>query len=41
MGIFYSSYAAVLWPCLPIILPKEIIGTGFGLTTSIQNIGNF
>lgn len=41
MGIFYSFYAAVLWPCIPIICIPQIVGTGFGICTAIQNFGTF
>ncbi len=35
LGIFYASYAAVLWPCIPLICDKKILGTGFGICDSI------
>jgi len=35
MGIFYSSYAAVLWPCIPMVLDKKYVGTGFGFAFAI------
>jgi len=38
-GIAYSLYAAVLWPSVPLTVPKEYTGTAFGVITSIQNIG--
>ena len=28
-----------MWPSIPLIVPKEKVGTAFGLTTMIQNIG--
>ena len=39
MGIFYGIYAATLWPCLPLILSKDLLGSGFGIAFSIQNLG--
>mmetsp|Transcript_10852 Transcript_10852/g.23980 ORF Transcript_10852/g.23980 Transcript_10852/m.23980 type:complete len:664 (+) Transcript_10852:70-2061(+) len=38
-GIAYSLYAAVLWPSVPLTVPKQYTGTAFGVITSIQNIG--
>ena len=38
-GIAYSLYAAVLWPSVPLAVPKKYTGTAFGVITSIQNIG--
>jgi len=38
-GIAYSLYAAVLWPSVPLTVPKQFTGTAFGVITSIQNIG--
>jgi hypothetical protein len=35
MGVFYSSYAAVLWPCVPLVLEKKYVGTGFGVAFAI------
>lgn len=35
LGLFYASYAAVLWPCIPLICDKNILGTGFGICDSI------
>jgi hypothetical protein len=39
MGIFYSTYAAVLWPCLPMVLDPKYVGTGIGVAFSIMNLG--
>ncbi|KAL4501214.1 hypothetical protein ABPG73_013952 [Tetrahymena malaccensis] len=38
-GIFYSLYAAVLWPCVPLVCESKIVGTAFGITNCIQNGG--
>ncbi|EAR94487.1 MFS transporter (macronuclear) [Tetrahymena thermophila SB210] len=38
-GIFYSLYAAVLWPCIPLVCEPKIVGTAFGITNCIQNGG--
>jgi hypothetical protein len=39
MGLFYSGYAAVLWPCIPMVVSKKSVGTAFGVTTALQNLG--
>lgn len=39
LGFGYSIYASALWGCIPYTVPPDVIGTAFGLTTSIQNIG--
>jgi len=35
----YSIYASALWGCIPYTVPPKAIGTAYGLTTAIQNIG--
>ena len=39
LGVFYSCYSAVLWPCVALVCDNEILGTAFGLITSVQNGG--
>jgi len=39
VGIGYSIYAAAIWGSVPYVVNPESIGTAFGLTTAIQNIG--
>ena len=39
LGIGYSVYAAALWGCIPYTVPPKLIGSAFGLCTSVQNIG--
>lgn len=39
LGVGYSVYAAALWGCIPYTVPARLIGTAYGLTTAIQNIG--
>lgn len=36
-GIFYASYAAVFWPCVPLVVEPKIVGTGFGIISAFQN----
>ena len=39
LGIGYSIYAAALWGCIPYTVPPRLIGTAYGITTAVQNIG--
>jgi len=39
VGIGYSMYAASIWPTLPFVIKEEMLGTGYGAMTSIQNAG--
>ena len=38
-GLAYASFAAVVWPSIPLIVPRKYIGLGYGIAFSIQNIG--
>ena len=38
-GIGYSIYASAIWGCVPYVVKPNLVGTAFGLATSIQNIG--
>jgi len=38
-GIGYSIYAAAIWGSIPYIVKPNTVGTAFGITTAIQNIG--
>lgn len=39
LGAAFVLVPAAMWPSIPLIVAKEKIGTAFGLTTMIQNIG--
>jgi len=39
MGIALSVYGSVIWPCVPLIVDANVVGTAFGLTTALQNMG--
>lgn len=39
MGISYSTLAASLWPMVALIVPKQQLGTAYGLMQSVQNLG--
>jgi nitrate/nitrite transporter NarK len=38
VGMFYASYAAIFWPCIPIVVPEKVQGTAFGIVFSSQNL---
>jgi len=35
MGIFYATYAAIFWPCIPLIVEKNMIGTAYGVVKKL------
>ena len=37
-GIFYSTYAAIFWPCIALVVEKRTLGTAYGIVTSVQNL---
>lgn len=39
LGAAFVLVPAAMWPSIPLLVPKEKVGTAFGLTTMIQNIG--
>jgi MFS family permease len=39
LGVAFVLVPAAMWPSIPLLVPKEKVGTAFGLTTMIQNIG--
>lgn len=39
MGIGYSVFGAVIWPAIPAIVEKRLLGTAYGMTTVLQNCG--
>lgn len=38
-GFSYCFYSAGLWPSIPYAVDKDLLGSAFGITTSIQNVG--
>jgi MFS family permease len=36
-GVFYATYAAVIWPCYPLVVEERTLGTAFGIVTAFQN----
>ncbi len=39
LGAAFVLVPAAMWPSVPLIVKKELVGTAFGLITFIQNIG--
>jgi len=39
LGAAFVLVPAAMWPSIPLIVPKEQVGTAFGIITFIQNIG--
>jgi MFS family permease len=39
LGAAFVLVPAAMWPSIPLVVPKEKVGTAFGLCTMIQNIG--
>jgi len=39
LGAAFVLVPAAMWPSIPLLVPKDKVGTAFGLTTMIQNIG--
>ncbi|MGD0782863.1 MAG: MFS transporter, partial [Candidatus Aminicenantales bacterium] len=39
LGVAFVLVPAAMWPTIPLLVPKDKVGTAFGLTTMIQNIG--
>jgi len=39
MGLTYSIYVAALWPMVPLVVKPQVVGSAYGLCTSVQNIG--
>jgi MFS family permease len=39
IGFGYSIFAAAIWPLLPFVIKENMLGTGYGTMTAIQNCG--
>ena len=39
IGLAYSLYASALWPMIPYVVKPQVVGTGYGMATAVQNIG--
>jgi MFS family permease len=38
LGITYSLFASVIWPCVPLLVKPNLVGYSFGLISSMQNL---
>jgi len=41
IGAAFSLVPSALWPCIPLLIHTDLLGTAFGLLTAIQNCGLF
>lgn len=39
MGVALSLFGSVIWPCVPLVVEEHTIGTAYGVTTALQNLG--
>ena len=39
MGCALCLFGCVMWPCIPLVTEEALVGTAFGLTTAVQNLG--
>lgn len=39
LGVAFVLIPAAMWPSIPLVVRKEVVGTAYGLMTMIQNIG--
>jgi hypothetical protein len=38
-GLAYSCFAAVLWPSVGLVVEQRLVGFGYGIVVSVQNMG--
>jgi hypothetical protein len=38
-GLAYSGFASVLWPSIAMVVEERLVGLGYGIVVSIQNLG--
>lgn len=36
-GFSFSLFAAIVWPAITMVIPRNLVGLGLGLTTAMQN----
>jgi len=41
LGAAFVLVPAAMWPAIPLVVPKDKVGTAFGLTNMVQNCGLF
>jgi len=38
IGLFYSVYASIFWPCVPLVVDDKVVGSAYGIITALQNL---
>jgi len=38
VGVFHATYAAVFWPCIPLVVNENLVGTAYGIVTAFYNL---
>ncbi len=38
-GVAYSLYTTSLWPCVPYVVDKKMLGSAYGIVIAMENIG--
>jgi MFS family permease len=41
IGMAYSVFGSVIWPCVPVVVEESLHGTTYGTMAAFQNIGQF
>ncbi len=41
IGIAYSIFGSVIWPCVPVVVEDSLHGTAYGTMAAFQNTGQF
>eukprot|EP01032_Pedospumella_encystans_P022028 gene22028-24974_t len=41
IGVAFSIFGSVIWPCVPVLVEPNMQGTAYGIMTSFQNAGQF
>jgi MFS family permease len=39
LGLTYMFAASSMWPCIPLVVPMDLVGTANGVATSVQMVG--
>lgn len=41
IGVAYSIFGSVIWPCVPVVVEEKLHGTAYGTMAAFQNTGQF
>jgi MFS family permease len=41
IGLAYSIFGSVIWPCVPVVVEESLHGTAYGTMAAFQNTGQF